>query len=212
MVDTGELTVIVRDRGSGILPRVDGGGLGLGLPLIAALTQRAEIGGHAGGGTEVAMTFDDGHVERRLPGRGPARRRRRWPAPCSAASSASSRASVALPIDRLSDALLVSDAVTAATRGGAHTIQVEAGSEPRRLELRVGPLEPGGATRLIGSIEAPLGAGALSRLVDELATADDDGSEFLVLGARTCPVGRRAPFRRSPGRGRYAGYRCERSS
>ncbi len=60
MVGTGELTVIVRDRGSGILPRVDGGGLGLGLPLIAALTQRAEIGGHAGGGTEVAMTFATG--------------------------------------------------------------------------------------------------------------------------------------------------------
>jgi hypothetical protein len=96
-------------------------------------------------------------------------------------------ARVALPIDRLSDALLVSDAVTAATRGGAHTIQVEAGSEPRRLVLRVGPLEPGGATRLIGSIEAPLGAGALSRLVDELTTADDGGSEFLVLALAPAP-------------------------
>jgi serine/threonine-protein kinase RsbW len=53
----GELTVIVRDRGSGIAPRVDGGGLGLGLPLIAALTRRAEIGVQEGGGTEVTMTF-----------------------------------------------------------------------------------------------------------------------------------------------------------
>jgi serine/threonine-protein kinase RsbW len=53
----GELTVIVRDRGSGIAPRVEGGGLGLGLPLIAALTRRAEIVEQAGGGTEVAMTF-----------------------------------------------------------------------------------------------------------------------------------------------------------
>jgi anti-sigma regulatory factor (Ser/Thr protein kinase) len=53
----GELTVIVRDRGCGISPRLEGGGLGLGLPLIAALTRRAEIGDQEGGGTEVAMTF-----------------------------------------------------------------------------------------------------------------------------------------------------------
>jgi serine/threonine-protein kinase RsbW len=52
-----ELTVIVRDRGSGITPRVESGGLGLGLPLIAALTRRAEIGEQDGGGTEVKMTF-----------------------------------------------------------------------------------------------------------------------------------------------------------
>ena len=60
----GELTVIVRDRGSGITPRLEGGGLGLGLPLIAALTRRAEIGDQEGGGTEVAMTFvTDEHEE-----------------------------------------------------------------------------------------------------------------------------------------------------
>jgi hypothetical protein len=90
-------------------------------------------------------------------------------------------ARVALPIDKLSDALLVSDAVSAATRG-AHVIRIEAGVEPKRLELRVGPLEPGGAERLIGSIEAPLGAGSLTRLVDEIGTAGDDGAEYLILG------------------------------
>jgi serine/threonine-protein kinase RsbW len=90
-------------------------------------------------------------------------------------------ARVALPIDKLSDALLVSDAVTAATRGGTHTVLVEADLEPKRLELRVGPLEPGGAKRLIGSIEAPLGDGALARLVDVLDTANGDGGEYLVL-------------------------------
>jgi anti-sigma regulatory factor (Ser/Thr protein kinase) len=52
-----ELTVIVSDRGMGIAPRVEGGGLGLGLPLIAALTRRAEIVDHEGGGTRVSMTF-----------------------------------------------------------------------------------------------------------------------------------------------------------
>jgi hypothetical protein len=91
-------------------------------------------------------------------------------------------ARVALPVDKLSDALLVSDAVTAAARGTAQTVQIEAGLDPKRLELRVGPLEPGGAKKLISSIEAPLGQGALTRLVDELGTAGDHDAEFLVLG------------------------------
>jgi hypothetical protein len=91
-------------------------------------------------------------------------------------------ARVALPVDKLSDALLVSDAVTAAARGGTQTVQIEAGLDPKRLELRVGPLEPGGAKKLISSIEAPLGQGALTRLVDELDTAGDDDAEYLVLG------------------------------
>jgi hypothetical protein len=35
------------------------GGLGLGLPLIAALTQNVEVrGASSDGGTEVVMTFD----------------------------------------------------------------------------------------------------------------------------------------------------------
>ena len=52
-----ELTVVVRDRGRGFAPRVDSPGLGLGLPVIAALTQRVELRETAGGGTEVAMDF-----------------------------------------------------------------------------------------------------------------------------------------------------------
>jgi hypothetical protein len=88
---------------------------------------------------------------------------------------------VELPIERLSDALLVSDAVVAATRG-ARPVVVEAGFEPRRLALSIGPLAAGDADRLIGSIEAPMGKGALARLVDELRTTTESGAEFLVLG------------------------------
>jgi serine/threonine-protein kinase RsbW len=88
-------------------------------------------------------------------------------------------ARVALPIERLSDALLLSDAVIAAGRGTPHLLQVDAA--PKRLALRVGPLGPGGAERMIGSIEAPLGRGALARLVDQVETAPADGGEFLVL-------------------------------
>jgi len=52
-----ELVVIVRDRGRGFAPRVDSPGLGLGLPVIAALTRRLELQETPGGGTEVVMAF-----------------------------------------------------------------------------------------------------------------------------------------------------------
>jgi anti-sigma regulatory factor (Ser/Thr protein kinase) len=56
------LTIRVRDHGSGIRPRGERRGeapaLGLGLPLIAALSDSYELTGTAGRGTEVRMTFD----------------------------------------------------------------------------------------------------------------------------------------------------------
>jgi serine/threonine-protein kinase RsbW len=54
------LTIVVRDRGSGITPkpaRTEPPALGLGLPLIAALSDSFELRGSAGAGTEVRMTF-----------------------------------------------------------------------------------------------------------------------------------------------------------
>jgi serine/threonine-protein kinase RsbW len=55
-----ELTIVVRDHGTGIAPkpaRTEPPALGLGLPLIAALTDAFELRGSAGQGTEVRMTF-----------------------------------------------------------------------------------------------------------------------------------------------------------
>jgi serine/threonine-protein kinase RsbW len=46
----GALTVTVRDQGSGMAPRVDTRGLGVGLPVIAAIAQSVEIGSPRGGG------------------------------------------------------------------------------------------------------------------------------------------------------------------
>jgi serine/threonine-protein kinase RsbW len=54
------LTIVVRDHGSGIQPRParsEPPALGLGLPLIAALSDAFELKGSAGQGTEVRMTF-----------------------------------------------------------------------------------------------------------------------------------------------------------
>lgn len=58
--DEAQLTVVVRDHGAGIQPRPvrasASAALGLGLPLIAALTDAFEVRG--GPGTEVRMTFN----------------------------------------------------------------------------------------------------------------------------------------------------------
>jgi anti-sigma regulatory factor (Ser/Thr protein kinase) len=57
--DSSDLRVVVRDFGRGIMPRAESPGIGLGLPLIAALSKTVEIRG-AGGGrscTEVLMAF-----------------------------------------------------------------------------------------------------------------------------------------------------------
>lgn len=51
------LEIVVRDHGRGMGPRADSPGLGVGLPLIAALTSALEIGTGLDGATEVRMTF-----------------------------------------------------------------------------------------------------------------------------------------------------------
>ncbi len=56
-VDGDRLTVVVLDDGRGIVPRPDSPGLGLGLPLIATLTESLELGKDDQERTEVRMTF-----------------------------------------------------------------------------------------------------------------------------------------------------------
>jgi serine/threonine-protein kinase RsbW len=56
-IDGPVLRVTVRDEGMGIVPRADSPGLGLGLPLIATLTESLELGRAPDDRTEVAMVF-----------------------------------------------------------------------------------------------------------------------------------------------------------
>lgn len=52
-----ELRVTVRDEGCGMQPRADSPGAGLGLPLIANVTDSFSVTALEEGGTEVCMTF-----------------------------------------------------------------------------------------------------------------------------------------------------------
>jgi anti-sigma regulatory factor (Ser/Thr protein kinase) len=57
--DEAQLTVVVRDTGAGLSDEAESGGgaLGLGLPLIQALSDSFELHGAPGAGTEVRMSF-----------------------------------------------------------------------------------------------------------------------------------------------------------
>jgi serine/threonine-protein kinase RsbW len=55
--DPEELRVVVRDDGCGMQPRADSPGAGLGLPLIATMTESFSVTVPPDGGTELCMTF-----------------------------------------------------------------------------------------------------------------------------------------------------------
>jgi serine/threonine-protein kinase RsbW len=60
---TGDVLVLsVADAGSGMAPRHDSPGLGLGLPLVGRVARSVNITARAGGGTLVSMLFDLGKV------------------------------------------------------------------------------------------------------------------------------------------------------
>jgi serine/threonine-protein kinase RsbW len=56
-LDGEHVCLYVRDEGSGLAPRVDSPGLGLGLGLIAQVADSADVRAPETGGTEVVMRF-----------------------------------------------------------------------------------------------------------------------------------------------------------
>lgn len=52
-----EILVSVSDEGRGMVPRTDSPGAGLGLPLIAQMTEGFELSARKGGGTVLRMRF-----------------------------------------------------------------------------------------------------------------------------------------------------------
>jgi hypothetical protein len=93
-----------------------------------------------------------------------------------------------LPFNRVSDATLIADAIAAhapaAALDGHVRVNMEAGA--RRLELRVGPFEPGGARSVLEASALPEVGPVLERLADEVRVAADagDGVEHLIITLR----------------------------
>jgi serine/threonine-protein kinase RsbW len=193
------LTVAVRDYGMGIRPRsdVDRPSLRIGLTLIAALSKSFEIKGGVDRGTEIRM---------HLPLQAGAETPGATDAPASSGPVAEetemrighpdllapilSRALGALAarreitIDRLSDTMLLSDAISAGAPQGFEdgSVSLSIADRDEGLELRIGPMKGGGAEQLRASLDLPELGGSLESLADEVRVEQDDDGEFLVVG------------------------------
>lgn len=186
------VTITVRDYGDGMQPHASTGAEapspGLGLPLIAALTDRFEIHGGTERGIVVRMVFllvegakmPDGSNGSVATGDAPdpptddstlAAGVDITPGPLMAPvlgrliAMLAARADFSL--ERLSDAVLVTDALSANL--GSYIVGTRASvtfqDGKRKIDLRVGPLVDGGAQQLLDALELP----GLNRSLRELA-------------------------------------------
>jgi serine/threonine-protein kinase RsbW len=195
--EAGGLTVAVRDYGMGIRPRADveRPSLRIGLTLIAALSSSFEIKGGADRGTEITMhvplTAQEGATAVAPPPPRPEAEMTRirvdspdLVAPVLSRALAALAARQAITVDRISDAMLLSDAISAGApkvfKDGQVRLSICDRSEG--VELRIGPMESGGADRLRGSLELPQVQGSIEALADEMRVEQDEDGDFLVVG------------------------------
>ena len=200
------LEVIVSDDGVGIRPNVpepDVEVQGLGLSLIQALTDRAEFVGGMGEGTKVRMGFAfDGASER--PSDGDRGGRPEVPPPPGELSITVSSGPLAAPVlgrviamlaaraefslEGISEAELVTDAVAAHAPRAIVGDRIQLGIDRPNgsLVVRVGPLEEGGATRVIQASALENLPPVLERLTEDHRVESSGDRELLclVLGAR----------------------------
>jgi serine/threonine-protein kinase RsbW len=197
--DLDGLTVAVRDFGLGISPRpgVDRPSLRIGLALIAALSSSFEISGGIERGTEIRMHLpltarsigDEPEAVARIPGQPIPEATELRVGPPELLGPVLSRALTALAarheitVDRISDAMLLSDAISAAApRGFADGhVRLSIADRPEGVELRVGPMQEGAAEGLRSSLSLPDVGGSLETLADEIRTEADSDGEYLVV-------------------------------
>ena len=191
------LTAVVRDYGMGIRPRpdIDRPSLRIGLTLIAALSKSFEIKGGVDRGTEIRMHLPlQTGIESDGTGKSTAvavaeetEMRVGHPdlvAPILGRALGALAARREVTVDRLSDTMLLSDAISAGAPQGFEDGHVSLSITDRDegVELRVGPMKGGGAERLRASLKLPDVGGSLETLADEVRVEEGDDGEFLVLG------------------------------
>jgi len=191
------LTVAVRDYGAGIRPRpdVDRPSLRIGLALIAALSSSFEISGGVDRGTEIRMhlklrespdgagtrsedggTLDSDATVLRV---GPSE----LVGPILGCALAALAARHQITVDRLSDAMLLSDAISAdAPRGFADgQVRLSIADRPQGIELRIGPMRSGAGAELVERLRLPELGASLDKLADELQAETGEDGEYLVV-------------------------------
>jgi anti-sigma regulatory factor (Ser/Thr protein kinase) len=192
---SGELEVQVADRGRGFRPRAHQGdeSLGLGLPLIAALSDSFEISGGPGKGSRTTIRF--GYTPPDLSNNGNhagvseelelAITPGEMVKPVLARVIGALAARAEFSVDRLADTVLLGDAVSSSAGGdfaeGRVGVAIKDGDGT--LSVRVGPLVEGAGEKLISEMDLP-GTGSLASLASKMEvikgeTAEGEAAEFL---------------------------------
>ena len=208
-VNDRRLEIVVRDRGAGIQPRPlsdEQTSLRVGLALIGALSDEFVVRGEDGSGTELRISFDldrgdRGEVEQleplsaqSTPGENEALIAIRSSVASGAAIPKVLEMFVAradLSIERLSDAHVIGDFLSNWTSEAIDSkpLKVAITDGEGRVEIRIGPLEPGVGTRMLESNALPGLGNTLERITDraEINRTDTDAgpAEYLVLELRS---------------------------
>lgn len=188
------LVVRVCDHGGGIRPRAEAErqSLRMGLPLIAALSDTFGISGGPGQGTVVTMCIglSTNGSEPRLEAAPPAPPGAAMAMPAGGLIAPVLSRVISLfavradfSVDRLSDAILLGDAV-AAEAGGHYqegTAQMLVNAEGTTVTVRLGPLLAGAGERLLESLRIPDLDASLERLADEVRVEHQDDGEYLLI-------------------------------
>jgi serine/threonine-protein kinase RsbW len=195
------IEVIVQDDGCGIAGGVpsEDHARGVGLPVIRALTERAEFRSRSNGGTEVWMRFPAQRAGKQLFERPPPpvpndgwTKRLAGDAIVSVSPAAllpgvlgrlsrALAASARFSLDRFSDVYLVTDAIAAlaAAHASSERIGFAIKVGERRLELTVGPFRQGSAAQVREAAQAGEARSPLMLLSDELDAEPIGESELL---------------------------------
>jgi serine/threonine-protein kinase RsbW len=194
------LTVIVRDSGVGIRPRPEAepSSLRLGLSLIAALSSSFSFSGGLDRGTEVRMEvpLHGGGAEEGGP-RAPVETssetteisigRSELLGPVLSRIVGALAARRDLPVDRVSDAVLLTDALADAAPGRFvdGTVRLALADAEDALELRLGPMADGGAEEIRKALCVPEVGGTLEALADELSVEGAEDGDYLAIRFRS---------------------------
>jgi serine/threonine-protein kinase RsbW len=192
------ITVAVRDHGSGIRPRpdLDESRLRLGLPLIAALSSNFSISGGIGSGTEVVMRMElvspsTDELEpmptpESVHGTAIKVSDERIAAPVIGRVLSVLAARTDFPVDRLTDTMLLADALAANAGQGFDdgTVRMVVEDGDGSIRVRVGPMREGAADKLRAELEIPGLGATLEKLADDVSVDRSSEGEYFSLQMR----------------------------
>ena len=195
--DDEEVTVVVRDSGHGLQPQTgtEKPSLRLGLTLIAALTTSFEIAGGTGRGTRVTARVPLAEPASNDPGPGAALTG--LPTAAVEVGAADLAGPVLerlfgavaarqnLQVDRLSDAMLLTDALgeSGIDNFADDRLRFIVDDPDDVILLRIGPLTNGGAEELRSGLRLP-GDASLEVLADEVGIESGEDGEYLAVTFR----------------------------